>query len=154
MCLVVTHTLNSGSNVFVPRCLNHREALSAGHDLTQLTAVLNDYPACSPTLQDSHVLSWQESVMTAGHGSTWKPVTACRNLNKGANLFWSIFVLSCMPFSPHGVSRVFSGVFFLAKVGQTGATPRTAGYSETNFAAAFHRCNLGIPQNFFLNFLA
>ena len=83
MCLVVTHTLNSGSNVFVPRCLNHREALSAGHDLTQLTAVLNDYPACSPTLQDSHVLSWQESVMTAGHGSTWKPVTGCRNLNKG-----------------------------------------------------------------------
>ena len=43
-----------------------------------------------------------------------------------------------MPFSPHGVSWVFYGVFFLAKVGQTGATPRTAGYSETNFAAAFH----------------
>ena len=56
-----------------------------------------------------------------------------------ANLFWSIFVLSCMPFSPHGVSRVFCEVFFLAKVGQPGATPRTAGYLAQNYYSSLPR---------------
>lgn len=53
----VTHTLNSGSNIFIPRCLIHRIVLSAGRNITLLIAGLNGYPVCPPTSRDTHVLS-------------------------------------------------------------------------------------------------
>ena len=130
------------------------QTMSAGHGLTLPPSFVESQPCLLPSLvrcPSAFLEGVCDNSQTQLHSITrhWVP-----ELEQGANLFWSIFVLSSMPFSPHGVSWVFYGVFFLAKVGQTGATPRTASYSETNFAAAFHRCNLGIPQNFFLNFLA
>ena len=53
----VTHTLNSGSNIFIPRCLIHRIVLSAGRNITLLIAGQNGYPVCPPTSRDTHVLS-------------------------------------------------------------------------------------------------
>ena len=41
----------------------------------------------------------------------------------GGSLSWFIFVLSSMPFSPHGLAEFSERVFFLAKVGQLGGTP-------------------------------
>nr|WP_297103337.1 hypothetical protein [uncultured Prevotella sp.] len=46
----VTHTLNSGSYIFIPRCLHHRKTLSAGRNITLLIAGLNGYSCLSPYL--------------------------------------------------------------------------------------------------------
>ena len=44
-----------------------------------------------------------------------------------------------MSFSPHEVSGVFFGVFFLAKVGQPEPTPRTASYFAQNCYSSLPR---------------
>ena len=75
----------------------------------------------------------------------------CRDWTRG--VFSAYLRPVRMSFPPLTVHVAFCEPFSLAKIVRLVPIPRTVNYSGTNFAAAFHRCNLGIPQNFSQNFL-
>ena len=125
-----------------------------------------DFPSCrtshpgSPTVEHAGILPvsalplvlWIVRLTFLPKGQA----LAAQGKSRGGSLSWFIFVLSNMPFSPHGLAEFSERVFFLAKVGQLGGTPiNKPTVPGQILRRTFRRfTNLGIPQNFSQNFLA
>ena len=120
----------------------------------------------------SRQVSTQHSTRPAGHYQkqqpscssykpcfiTWSPWKGASTLLRGLclRLFYrcrgSLICACRVQFSPYRFGR-FREEFFPCKGRTARVHVKNRTYSETNLAAAFHNLRLGIPQNFFLNFL-
>lgn len=147
MCLVtVTHTMNSVTNVFIPRCRCHRIPLSAGRNITLLIAGLNGYPCLSP-----YLARCPRTFLAGATGDSQMQLTeANRQCLTAPETGWVSFLAYLRPvrvlFPPHGFISLSDESFSLAKVGQTVATPRTVPIQGQIFRQPSADCaNLGIP---------
>ena len=119
----VTHTLNSGSYIFIPRCLHQRKTLSAGRNITLLIAGLNGYSCLSP-----YLARCPRTFLAGATGDSRTQFTeATRQCLTAPETGWVSFLAYLRPvhvlFPPHGFMSLSDESFSLAKVGQTVATP-------------------------------
>nr|WP_297100835.1 hypothetical protein [uncultured Prevotella sp.] len=103
----VTHTLNSGSYIFIPRCLHQRKTLSAGRNITLLIAGLNGYSCLSP-----YLARCPRTFLAGATGDSRMQLTeATRQCLTAPETGWVSFLTYLRPvhvlFPPHRVHNAF-----------------------------------------------
>ena len=129
----VTHTLNSGSYIFIPRCLHQRKTLSAGRNITLLIAGLNGYSCLSP-----YLARCPRTFLAGATGDSRMQLTeATRQCLTAPETGWVSFLT------------------YLRRKGRADRChTKNRAYSGTNFPAAFRRLyQSGYSRKFLAEFL-
>ena len=136
-------------------CLQDLSTMMTGHGLTLPPSFVESQPCLLPSLvrcPSAFLEGVCDDSQTQLHQYNRQCLTA-------PETGWVSFLAYLRPvrmlFPPHGFMSLSDESFSLAKVGQTVATPRTVPIQGQIFRQPSADCtNLGIPENFSLNFLA